>query len=108
MFHNISEDVGPVLMTNHFENEQIWRLYEKKSDCQKVAGPQTFSNIGIDWDRACKHAKYFKRTRLLTKILPKILAHYKYSIRIFGMKLYRRLRSFISKIMRLGKKYGKG
>ena len=61
MFYDISKDVGPVLVTNHSLNEEMQRLYELKSNCKRVVGPETFPNIIISWDRARKYAKYFKK-----------------------------------------------
>ena len=60
-FYDISKDVGPMLRTNHGLNIEKRRLYEIKSNSNKVVGPETFPNIIISWDRAYKYAKYFKK-----------------------------------------------
>lgn len=76
-FYDIAQDVGPVLMTNHFQNVQMWRLYEKKTEREKVVGPETFPGITIDWGRARTYSGYFGQRKLLIDALPKVFAQCK-------------------------------
>jgi hypothetical protein len=71
-FYDISKDVGHVLMSNHFRNSQISRLYAKKSYREKVVGPETFPSITLGWDRAHAYTEYFDRRKLLFDALPKV------------------------------------
>ena len=59
LIFNLSEIVGPVLMTNHKLNAQYGRLYEEKSELIKVTGPETFPEFSINWVCAKKHAVQF-------------------------------------------------
>jgi hypothetical protein len=51
-FHDISQDVGPVLMTNHVSNDQSERLFEAKRERKAVTGPADFPDLPIDWVKA--------------------------------------------------------
>lgn len=51
-FHDISLDVGPVLMTNHVSNDQSERLFEAKRQRVAVAGPADFPDLPVDWTKA--------------------------------------------------------
>jgi hypothetical protein len=51
-FHDISPDVGPVLMTNHVSNDQSERLFESKPERTAVTGPADFPDLPVDWSKA--------------------------------------------------------
>lgn len=76
MFYDISRDVGAVLMTNHCVNDQIWRVYEKKTNCESVKERESFPGFMIDWERVSSYASSFKRSprRLITRLLLKRLS----------------------------------
>jgi len=52
LFHDISEDVGPVLLANHAGNDQAGRLIEQKPGRVPVTGPDEFPAFAIDWNSA--------------------------------------------------------
>ncbi len=52
LFYDISQEVGPVLMTNHTGNLQHQRLLEYKRDRTIVTGPADFPGLPIDWEKA--------------------------------------------------------
>jgi hypothetical protein len=60
LFYDISKDAGAVLMTNHAENVETARLYERKLDRAIVTGPKDFPDIAIDWDKARGWADCFR------------------------------------------------
>jgi len=97
-FYDMSKDVGPVLVTNHFRNVQVWRLYEKKSDYEKVVGPETFPDIAVDWSRAHVYAGYFNKRKLLICTLPKIFVQCKRFMVGIVRKLERSVKRFGKKI----------
>ena len=51
-FHDISREIGPVLMTNHVSNDQSERLFEAKRERTAVTGPEDFPDLPIDWSKA--------------------------------------------------------
>ena len=57
---DLSRSLGPVLMTNHFRNDQAKRLYQKKPNCHSVTGPESFPGIAINWDCIYSNAKIFR------------------------------------------------
>ncbi len=61
LFHDISEEVGPVLMTNHVRNDQTQRLFEQKTRA-RVTGPGDFPGLPIDWEKARAYAPSFEST----------------------------------------------
>lgn len=60
MFHDLTPETGPVLMSNHAKNIQKWRLYERKSGRTPVTGPETFPNVGVDVGRFATYSKDFR------------------------------------------------
>lgn len=46
-FHDLSPEVGPVLMTNHVYNLERLRLFEPKSDMEPVEGDHTFPGLSV-------------------------------------------------------------
>ena len=60
LFHDLAEETGPVLMSNHAKNVQKWRLYERKSDRSVVTGPETFPNITVDLQRFATFSPAFR------------------------------------------------
>jgi hypothetical protein len=52
LFHDISRDVGPVLLVNHDGNDQVTRLREYKAQRVAVSGPAEFPTFAIDWGKA--------------------------------------------------------
>jgi hypothetical protein len=61
MFHDLSSETGPVLMSNHTNNDQKWRLYEGKSGKKPVIGPETFPNLTIDLERFETYSQDFEK-----------------------------------------------
>jgi hypothetical protein len=59
LFYDISQDVGPVLMTNHTDNDQPERLFESKRDRTVVTGPADFPDLPINWEKARSYARAF-------------------------------------------------
>jgi hypothetical protein len=51
-FHDISAEIGPVLMTNHASNDQARRVLEPKPERTAVTGPADFPDLPIDWGKA--------------------------------------------------------
>ncbi len=63
-FRDFGPRTGPPLMTNHAENAQGYRLYERK---QRVAvtGPESFESVDIDWDAFRRYASAFRSSRIV-------------------------------------------
>lgn len=57
LFHDISTEVGPVLLTNHSGNDQATRLLEEKPGRVPVTGAADFPKFAIDWDKAREFAR---------------------------------------------------
>jgi hypothetical protein len=51
LFHDICQEVGPMLMTNHFHNNQRTRLTDTKPGRSPVTGPADFADFVLDWAR---------------------------------------------------------
>lgn len=62
MFHDVSSETGPVLMSNHTKNVQKWRLYERKSDKAVITGPESFPNITVDLNRFAEFSGDFRKS----------------------------------------------
>jgi hypothetical protein len=62
LFHDISKELGPVLMTNHVDNDQAQRLFERKPDLTLVTGPSDFPHLPINWEKARTYAPCFGAT----------------------------------------------
>ncbi len=60
MFHDLSSETGPVLMSNHTDNDQRRRLYERKSGKVPVTGPETFPNLTVDFKSIEKYSEDFR------------------------------------------------
>lgn len=52
LFHDISREVGAVLLANHDDNDQATRLTEHKAERVPVAGEGDFPAFSIDWEKA--------------------------------------------------------
>jgi hypothetical protein len=52
LFHDISEEVGAVLLANHDGNDQATRLLEEKAQRTPVTGESDFPAFSIDWQKA--------------------------------------------------------
>jgi hypothetical protein len=61
-FHDLSPETGPVVMSNHTNNVQKWRLYERKSDRIPVTGPETFPNVTLDLERFETYSQDFRNS----------------------------------------------
>ena len=55
----VGEDVGPVLMTNHFWNGETQRVFESKAARSIVTGPDDFPEMPIDWEKTHAYAPSF-------------------------------------------------
>ena len=56
LFYDLSKELGPVLMTNHVENDQAERLFERKPDRTLVTGPSDFPCLPINWEKVPTYA----------------------------------------------------
>jgi hypothetical protein len=73
-FHDLSPTIGPVLMTNHFTNNQAGRLYEKKPSYTKVSGPESFPEFDINWSIARRYSAEFHSAKsILYHVRKKII-----------------------------------
>jgi hypothetical protein len=75
-FVDLTEDVGPVVVSNHFLNDQFMRLLEPKPDRISIAGPQSFPNVTLGFGRFRDSADMFRKTwpgyrRIVRLLLPK-------------------------------------
>ena len=61
MFYDLSSETGPVLMSNHTNNVQKWRLYERKGDRIPVTGPEMFPNVTVDLERFETYSQDFRK-----------------------------------------------
>lgn len=50
-FVDLSDLVEPFVVSNHFGNDQVLRLFEPKADREAVRGPQDFPGVPIDLER---------------------------------------------------------
>jgi hypothetical protein len=57
LFHDISQEVGAVLLANHDGNDQATRLLEHKAQRVPVTGEDDFPTFSIDWQKARAFAK---------------------------------------------------
>ena len=57
---DMSEIVGPVLMTNHRKNAEHQRLSERKEVQETVEGPTTFENFSINWAKVKEYSFLFR------------------------------------------------
>jgi hypothetical protein len=58
-FVDISDDVEAFVVSNHFGNDQVLRLFEPKPDRTPVAGPQDFPGVPLDFARFRRDAAAF-------------------------------------------------
>ncbi len=80
-FHDLSSEVGPVLMSNHFGNDQIWRLIENKSGREPVNETDTFSSFSINWEMARKQSHLFSIRNTKRQLFGRIFSG-------FGMRIF--------------------
>jgi hypothetical protein len=60
-FIDLTENVGAVVISNHFLNDQYLRLLEPKSDRQKIEGPESFPAVPLQFDRLRKNPYVFRK-----------------------------------------------
>ena len=82
-FFDVSTLSGPVVMTNHFLNQRINRLYVEKPGHKSVSGPQSFPNMVINWDRVNESSWLFRKSyqayrRTLLRLFITIRARHKH------------------------------
>lgn len=69
-FVDISDAVEAFVVSNHFGNDQVLRLFEPKPDRAPVQGPQDFPGVAIDWDGFKRNARTFaKRPGIYRELL---------------------------------------
>ncbi len=51
-FYDITQDVGPVILSNHYGNDQATRLLESKKHRVPVTGAADFPEFAINWEKA--------------------------------------------------------
>ena len=59
LYYGVGKDVGPVLMTNHYWNGEMQRVFESKADRSIVTGPIDFPEMSIDWEKVRAYAHSF-------------------------------------------------
>jgi hypothetical protein len=59
LYYDLSQDLGPVLMTNHLWNGESGRVFESKPERTVVTGAREFPDALIDWDKARLYADCF-------------------------------------------------
>jgi hypothetical protein len=52
LFFDVGKTTAPVVMTNHGFNVQVLRITEAKPGETAVVGAESFSEVGIDWEKA--------------------------------------------------------
>ncbi|MCW0447192.1 putative rhamnosyl transferase [Xanthomonas sacchari] len=60
-FLDISHAVEAFVVSNHFGNDQVLRLFEPKPDRVPVQGSQDFPRVPIDWDGFRRNASIFAK-----------------------------------------------
>jgi hypothetical protein len=60
-FVDLTADVGPVVVANHFLNDQFMRLLEPKPDRIRAEGPQSFPNVPLEFARFREFAPLFSK-----------------------------------------------
>lgn len=69
-FVDISDEVEAFVVSNHFGNDQVLRLFEPKPDRAPVAGPQDFPDVPLDFERFRRIAGTFgKRPRVYRELV---------------------------------------
>ena len=70
LFVDVSSAVGPVVMTNHFFNDQAWRLLEYKADRRRVRGVGSFPKFALNlWSFTENSVAFSKRWHFLANLL---------------------------------------
>jgi hypothetical protein len=69
-FVDLSDLVGPFVVSNHFGNDQVLRLFEHKVDRAAVRGPHDFPGVPIDFERFRNNPRMFgKRRRVYSSLM---------------------------------------
>ncbi|QQP99047.1 glycosyltransferase [Lysobacter enzymogenes] len=69
-FVDLSDTVEAFVVSNHFGNDQVLRLFEPKPDREPVSGPQDFPGVPIDFARFRGNARAFgKRPRVYRELV---------------------------------------
>jgi hypothetical protein len=63
LFHDISCDVGAVILTNHYGNDQGTRLLEPKPGRAPLSGAEDLPGFAIDWVKARQFTEWLERRR---------------------------------------------
>jgi hypothetical protein len=76
-FLDLTAEVGAVVVTNHFLNDQCLRLLEPKADRLRAVGPECFPNVPLRLDRFRECAPVFRKTwshyaRLVRIVVPRM------------------------------------
>jgi hypothetical protein len=58
-FVDLSDTVDAFVVSNHFCNDQVLRLFEPKADRAPVRGPQDFPGVPIDFERFRSNSRTF-------------------------------------------------
>ena len=70
LFVELSGRTGPVVMTNHYFNDVVFRLLEPKPSRSRVTGRESFQNTVVEVEEVRRRSTFFKkRWRMYTKIL---------------------------------------
>lgn len=95
-FVDLTADVGPVVVTNHFLNDQFTRLLEPKKDRVRIEGPQSFPNVPLDFCKFRDSAPLFRKAwasylRLIRLMLSRVRT-WRQRARVFAWASWRFLR----------------
>lgn len=72
LFVDLTDSTGPVVITNHYFNDQAFRLVEHKPERSRVTGPESFPNTAIRSELLRQNAIIFgKRWRMCWPLLRK-------------------------------------
>lgn len=75
-FFDASRDAGAVLISNHGDNSQTWRLNQNPQEnvsARRVQGAATFPDVSIDWQAVQRHRRHCRSSRVRARLLKRRL-----------------------------------
>lgn len=87
VFFDASCDAGAVLVSNHGDNCQTWRLNQSPQDVsvRQVQGAATFPDVSIDWRAAWLHRRHFRPSIVWSRLLEHQLHERKRLSKVSGL-----------------------
>lgn len=64
LYGDLTDAVGPVLMTNHGKNAQASRLWQTKASADAVKGAESFDRVIVDWSVLQRERRLFSASRM--------------------------------------------